>query len=50
MKRREIRIYDPEEKLLETVERLAKEEKRTIGKQAEYMISQYIKLTQKKQK
>lgn len=43
MKRNEIRIVDPSKEVWETINKLAKEEKRTIGKQAEYIIEKYIK-------
>ncbi len=36
-KRKEIRIVDPSPKVLDTVTKLSQKEKRTIGKQAEYM-------------
>lgn len=38
----EIRIANPTEKVYKTVERIAEKERRTIGKQAEYMLLQYI--------
>ena len=41
-KRSEIRIIDPDKKLHERVRQRAKENKRTIGKEAEYMIEQYM--------
>jgi hypothetical protein len=41
-KKTEIRINDPEKKVYEVVSRLADEEKRTISKQAEYMLARYI--------
>ena len=50
MKRNEIRIIDPTKEIWETVNKLAKEEKRTIGKQAEYMIEQFMKIKTKKVK
>ena len=48
MKRNEIRIIDPSKQVWDVVTALAKKEKRTIGKQAEYMIEKYIE--QKKNK
>lgn len=40
--RKEIRIVDPSSDVWNMVVKLAKKEKRTIGKQAEYMLYQYI--------
>ena len=40
---KEIRIVNPEEKVLEEIKRLAKENKRTMGKQAEFMLIEAIK-------
>jgi hypothetical protein len=42
-KRKEIRILNPDIILLEQLSKLAKENKRTIGKQAEYMLEWFIK-------
>lgn len=42
-KRSEIRIIDPPKELLEAIKKLAQEEKRTIGKQAEYLIELQLK-------
>ena len=42
MKRNEIRIVDPAKDVWDTIVKLAKKEKRTIGKQAEYMLSKQI--------
>lgn len=41
--RKEIRIVNPDDKLFELIVKLAKENKRTLGKQAEYMIEQFVK-------
>ena len=41
-KRLEIRIVNPDKKLLAEIKKLAKENKRTMGKQAEYMLLQSI--------
>lgn len=41
-KRLEIRIVNPDKKLLQEIKRLAKENKRTMGKQAEFMLLQMI--------
>ncbi len=41
-KRKEIRIVDPSKEIWETVSKLAEKEKRTKGKQAEYMLLKYI--------
>jgi hypothetical protein len=41
-KKNEIRISDPEKKVYEVISKLADKEKRSIGKQAEYMLARYI--------
>lgn len=41
--RKEIRIVNPDDKLFERIKKLAKENKRTIGKQAEFMLEKAIK-------
>jgi len=41
-KRLEIRIVNPDKKVLQEIKRLAKDNKRTIGKQAEFMLLQAI--------
>lgn len=48
-KRNEIRIIDPPKELFEAIKKMAKEEKRTMGKQAEYLLElQLTKLEDKK--
>ncbi len=42
-KRKEIRVVDPSQNVWDTVTKLAKQERRTIGKQAEHMIEIAIK-------
>jgi hypothetical protein len=39
-----IQIVDPDPKLLETVKRLAEKEKRSVGRQAEVMLGQFIEI------
>ncbi len=46
MKRNEIRIINPDKKVWNTVNAMAKKEKRTLSGQGEFMISEYIRLTQ----
>lgn len=41
-KRVQLVIADPEEKVLSVVKKLADREKRTYGKQAEFMLIKYI--------
>lgn len=43
VKRREIRINDPSDVVYETVTKLAEENKRSSGKQAEFMLEEIIK-------
>ena len=46
-KRNEIRIINPDIKLLEKVKELAKINKRTVCRQAEFMLEWYIKKVKK---
>ncbi len=46
--RKEIRIVDPSDKVFEVVIGLAEKEKRSIGKQAEYMLERFIENESKK--
>ena len=41
--RKEIRIVNPNEKLFKQMKEFAKINKRTLGKQAEFMLEQYLK-------
>jgi len=50
IKGREIRIMNPSDDIFDAVVRLSEEEKRSIGKQAEYMISKYLKSLKKVKK
>jgi hypothetical protein len=41
-KRKEIRILNPDPKLLKQLKQIAKDNKRTVGKQAEYILEWYV--------
>jgi hypothetical protein len=41
-KRPTIQIVDPDPKLLEKVKKLAEKERRSVSKQAEYMLARYL--------
>lgn len=48
MKRNEIRIVNLDESVFDKIKKRAKENKRTIGKEAEYCIERYLLMTDAK--
>lgn len=49
-KKLQILIHDVDESVYNGVIRLAEEEKRSVGKQAEYMLAKYLEKLQKEKK